>query len=110
MPLLRLLGGSTRLTHLRRFDFGDDRYARNRLLDHIDDDGFNGGGAWRLHCPHFFRDFFAPRLSFALAGRFLGIAWLRSVFAGLFRADVEGLRALRRAIGFLFRIVARFFR
>jgi hypothetical protein len=39
--LLWFLGGTTHLTHLSRLEFGDDRYTRNRLLDHIDDDGFN---------------------------------------------------------------------
>jgi hypothetical protein len=57
-----------------------------------------------------FRAFFAPRLSLALAKRFLGAALATMRFAGLPRADLEGLRALRRAVGFAFRAVGRFFR
>jgi hypothetical protein len=53
-----------------------------------------------------FRAFFAPRLSL----RFLGIALATVRFAGLPRADLEGLRALRRAVDFPFRTVGRFFR
>jgi hypothetical protein len=58
----------------------------------------------------FFRAFFAPPLSLALAGRLRGVALAAIRFAGLFRADLEGLRALRRAVGFPFRTVRRFFR
>jgi hypothetical protein len=44
--LLRLLGTYARLGHhLCRLEFGDDRYTGNGLLDHIDDDGFDCGGA-----------------------------------------------------------------
>ena len=57
-----------------------------------------------------FRAFFAPRLSLALAKRFLGAALATVRFAGLPRADLEGLRALRRAVDFPFRTVGRFFR
>jgi hypothetical protein len=57
----------------------------------------------------FFRGFFAPRLSLA-AERLRGVALATVRFAGLFRADLEGLRALRRAIDFPFRVVGRFFR
>ncbi len=56
------------------------------------------------------RAFFAPGLSFALAGRLRGIALATIRFTGLFRTDLEGLRALRRAIDFLFRTAGRFFR
>ena len=58
----------------------------------------------------FFRAFFAPRLSLALAKRFLGIALATVRFADLPCADLEGLRALRRAVDFPFRTVGRFFR
>ena len=60
----------------------------------------------------FFRAFFAPPLSFALAERLLAVALVTIRFAGLFRADLEGLRALRRAIDFAFRCrtAGRFFR
>jgi hypothetical protein len=57
-----------------------------------------------------FRAFFAPRLSLALAERFLGIALATVRFAGLARAGLEGLRALRRAVDFPFRTGGRFFR
>ncbi len=59
-----------------------------------------------------FRAFFAPRLSLALAGRFLGAVLATVRVAGLPRADLEGLRALRRAIvfAFRFRTVGRFYR
>jgi hypothetical protein len=57
-----------------------------------------------------FRAFFAPRLTLALAKRFLGIALTVVRFAGLLRADLEGLRALPRAVGFPLRAVCRFFR
>ncbi len=59
-----------------------------------------------------FRAFLAPRLSLALAGRLLGAALATFRFAGPFRADFEGLRALRRAIDFAFRFrtAGRFFR
>jgi hypothetical protein len=57
-----------------------------------------------------FRTFFAPRLTLALAKRFLGIALATDRFAGLFRADLEGLRPLRRGVDFAFPAVCRFFR
>jgi hypothetical protein len=57
-----------------------------------------------------FRAFFAPRLSLALAGRLRGVALATMRFAGLFDADLEDLRALRRAIGLAFRAAVRFFR
>jgi hypothetical protein len=57
-----------------------------------------------------FRAFFAPRLSLALAKCFLGIALAMVRFAGLPRADLEGLRAIRRVVDFPFRTVGRFFR
>jgi hypothetical protein len=44
----------------------------------------------------FFRAFFAPRLSLALAERLRGVALATVRFAGLFRAALEGLPALRR--------------
>jgi hypothetical protein len=56
-----------------------------------------------------FRDFFAAGFSFALAKLFLGLAFAAR-FTGRFREDLEGLRALPRAIGFPFRTVGRFFR
>jgi hypothetical protein len=49
-------------------------------------------------------------LSFALAGRFLGVALATVRFAGRFGSNLEGLRALRRAIDFRFRTAGRFFR
>ena len=58
----------------------------------------------------FYRAFFAPRLSLALAECFLGIALATVRFAGPFRVDLDGFRALRRAIDFPFRTVGRFFR
>jgi hypothetical protein len=58
----------------------------------------------------FFRAFFAPRFRLALARCFLGVARTTVRFAGLFRADLEGLRALRRAIDFRFRAAGCFFR
>jgi hypothetical protein len=58
----------------------------------------------------FFRAFFAPRLSLALAERLRGVALATVRFAGLFRAALEGLPALRRAIDFPFRTAGRFFR
>jgi hypothetical protein len=58
----------------------------------------------------FFRAFFAPRLSLALAKRLLGVALATVRFAGRLRADVDGLRVLWRAIDFPFRAVGRFFR
>ena len=58
----------------------------------------------------FFRAFLAPRLSLALAKRLLGVALDTVRFAGLLRADLEGLRALRRAIDLPFCTVGRFFR
>jgi hypothetical protein len=58
----------------------------------------------------FFRAFFAPRLSLASAGRFLGAVLAIFRFAVLTRADLGGLRTLRRAIDFPFRAVGRFFR
>jgi hypothetical protein len=57
-----------------------------------------------------FRAFFAPGLSLALAERFLGTALAILRFAALPRADLEGLRVLRRAVDLPFRTVARFFR
>jgi hypothetical protein len=57
----------------------------------------------------FFRAFFATSLSLALAKRFLGVALATVRFTALLRADLEGLRALRRAVGFPFRPVGRFF-
>jgi hypothetical protein len=57
-----------------------------------------------------FRTFFAPPLSLALGKPFLGAALATVRFAGLFRADLEGLRALRRVIDFAFRTAGRFFR
>jgi hypothetical protein len=51
MTLLRLLASCARLTHFCRLEFGNDRYTRNRLRDHIDDDSFNRGDA-RLPRPH----------------------------------------------------------
>jgi hypothetical protein len=59
-----------------------------------------------------FRAFFAPGLSLALAGRFLGTALAILRFAGLFRADLGGLRAVRRVTDFPFRFrtAGRFFR
>jgi hypothetical protein len=46
----------------------------------------------------------------SLAERLRGVALATVRFAGLFRANLEGLRALRRAIDFPFRAVGRFFR
>jgi hypothetical protein len=43
--LLRLLDSWARLAHFRRLQFGDDCYARHRLLDRIDDDSFHHGSA-----------------------------------------------------------------
>jgi hypothetical protein len=57
----------------------------------------------------FFRDFFAPRLSLALAKLFFGIAFPTARFASLPRAVLEALRALRRAVDRPFRTVGRFF-
>jgi hypothetical protein len=57
-----------------------------------------------------FRAFFAAGLPFALAKRFLGATLATMRFAGLARADLEGLRALRRVIDFPFRTAGRFFR
>jgi hypothetical protein len=45
---------------------------------------------------------FLPRFSLGLARCFLGVARATVRFAGPFRADLEGLRALRRAIAFAF--------
>jgi hypothetical protein len=56
------------------------------------------------------RAFFAPRLSLALAERSRGVALAAVRFAVPFPADLEGLRALRRAVNFPFRTVGRFFR
>jgi hypothetical protein len=58
-----------------------------------------------------FRDFFAAGFSFALAKLFLGLAFAAR-FTGRFREDLEGLRALPRAIDFAlrFRTAGRFFR
>jgi hypothetical protein len=56
-----------------------------------------------------FRDFFAAGFSFALAKLFLGLAFAAR-FTGLFRADLEAFRALRRVIDFRFRTAGRFFR
>lgn len=44
LTILQPLGARTRFMHLDRLEFGDDRYARNRLLDHIDEYGFDHGG------------------------------------------------------------------
>jgi hypothetical protein len=68
------------------------------------------GALGRFLALTFFRAFVAPRLSlaFAKALRGAGLAILR--FAGLFRADLDGLRALGRAADFPFRAVRRFFR
>ena len=57
-----------------------------------------------------FRDFFAAGFSFALAKLFLGLAFATIRFTGLFRADLEDLRALRRVTDFAFRAAGRFFR
>jgi hypothetical protein len=59
----------------------------------------------------FFRAFFAPPLSLALATRLRGVALATDRFAGLFGADLEGLRALRRDTDFAFRFLTagRFF-
>jgi len=57
-----------------------------------------------------FRDSFVPGLSLALAKLFLGLALATVRFAGLPRAGLEDLRALRRAVDFRFRTVGRFFR
>jgi hypothetical protein len=59
-----------------------------------------------------FRAFFGPRFTLALASCFLGVARATVRFAGLFRADLEGLRALWRVIDFAFRFrtAGRFFR
>jgi hypothetical protein len=59
-----------------------------------------------------FRAFFALDLSLALARRFLGAALAILRFAGLFRADLGGLRAVRRVTDFPFRFrtAGRFFR
>ena len=98
------------MTHLSCLEFSDDRYTWNRLLDHIDDDSFNRGVLGGFTALTLFRAFFAPRLSLALAKRFLGMALATVRFAGLPRADLEGLRALRRVIDFPFRTAGRFFR
>ena len=60
----------------------------------------------------FFRAFFAPPLRLALAGRLRGVALATVRFTGRFREDLEGLRALPRAIDFAFRFrtAGRFFR
>jgi hypothetical protein len=58
----------------------------------------------------FFRAFFATGLRFALALPLRGVAPATVRFAVLFRADFEGLRDLRRAVGFRFRTGGRFFR
>jgi hypothetical protein len=57
-----------------------------------------------------FRAFFAPRFTLALARCFLGAARVTVRFAGLFRADLEGFRTLRRVIDFAFGTAGRFFR
>jgi hypothetical protein len=57
-----------------------------------------------------FRAFVAPRLRLALPGLFLRVAFTAVRFAILFRARLEGLRALRRAIDVRFRTAGRFFR
>jgi hypothetical protein len=53
----------------------------------------------------FFRDFFAPRLSLALAKLFFGIAFPTTRFAGLRACELYGPLSI-----FLFRAVGRFFR
>jgi hypothetical protein len=57
-----------------------------------------------------FRAFFATGLRFALAIPLRGVALATVRFAVLFRADFEGLRDLRRAVGFRLRTAGRFFR
>ena len=55
MTFLRFIWARARFTYFDRLEFGDDCYSRNRLLDHIDDDGLDRRGAWQLPRPHFFR-------------------------------------------------------
>jgi len=98
-----ILSACVRLSHLRRLEFRDNRYTRDRLLGHIDDDRFNHGVLGDFLAFTFFRVAFAPRLSVALADGFRDVAFAPARFAGLFRVDLEGLRPLRRATDFAFR-------
>jgi len=93
--LLRVLGA--RLTHLRRLEFGDDRYTCNRLVNHIDDDSFNHGGAWRLHCPHVLPRLLCPTFEPSLGQTLL---WDCLPYDPFRRSS--GLRALRAAVDFPF--------
>ncbi len=56
------------------------------------------GALARFTALTFFRVFFAPPLGLALAVRLRGVAFATVRFTGLFRADLEGFRALRRTI------------
>ncbi len=102
--LLRLLESCVRLTHLRRRKFRDDRYRYtwDRLLDQTTTVSITGMLGCFVAVTFFRATFFAPRLSLPLARLFLGVAFAAARFAGLFRAGLVGLRALRRAIDFLF--------
>jgi len=54
LSFLRLFGTLARFTNLSLLEFSDGVYAWDRLLDHIDDNRFDRGGAWRLHRPSSF--------------------------------------------------------
>jgi hypothetical protein len=83
---------------LRFLELGDGNYAGDRLLDHVDDHGFDFT-AWRFRPLFFFRE--AP-----FTAR-LGLALVTLRFVPPLRPDFEALRALARAAEVLLRSFAR---
>ena len=87
--------GHTR--HVSPLPSPDDCYSRNRLLDHIDDDGLDRRGAWRLHRPHFFPCTLLRPSPFGLRLR-QTFFWRRLGYGPICRFSSRGLGRLERRL------------